>query len=347
MKRILIYFASLFTAVAMITSCANDAMESEMDGTAVPETRAYGDKTPKVMAYIEVNDTNPLNAMLYRMDGEPFIDIVSIFAANIRANGTEPQLWLNDNVTKLLVPDAGSTTTGHYKYVQPLRQDGAKVLLTILGDHQGIGVANLSPENQQKFAEILAWAVEEYNLDGIDFDDEWSKYGENPNFPSSVDGSFNGLVSKLRDELDARFPNEHKLITTYYYGDADNLSSTAVADMDYAWNVGFGTYVYSSAPSPWTNAKWSAQALSLNASYNILSLNQIKNYSQQSKEDGMGAIMTYDLRIHTERDPLPALQKIGEGAFSGSVSRASTPENGYTKDWTATTGTAINYDDIN
>lgn len=82
MKRFLIIFASLLTTVAMITSCANEAMESEMDGIAVPETRAYGDKTPKVMAYIEVNDTNPLNAMLYRMDGEPFIDIVSIFAAN-------------------------------------------------------------------------------------------------------------------------------------------------------------------------------------------------------------------------------------------------------------------------
>ena len=345
MKRSLILFASLFTAFAMI-SCANDAVAPEMEGSAVPETRAFGDKTPKVMAYIEVNDTNPLNAMLYRMDGEPFIDIVSIFAANIRANGTEPQLWLNNNVTKLLVPDAGSTTTGHYKYVQPLRQDGTKVLLTILGDHQGIGVANLSPENQQKFAEMLAWAVEEYDLDGIDFDDEWSKYGENPNFPSSVDGSFNGLVTKLRDELDARFPNEHKLITGYYYNDVKNLSAAAVADMDYGWAEGFGANLFTYPVSPWTNAKWSAQAIDLDQTYNLILLNYIKNRSQQSKTEGMGAIMTYDLRIHTERDPLSVLQKIGEGTFSGSVSRASTPENGYTKDWTATTGTAINYDDI-
>lgn len=345
MKRFLILFASFFTAVAMI-SCANDAVEPEMEGTVVPKTRAFGDKTPKVMAYIEVNDTNPLNAMLYRMDGEPFIDIVSIFAANIRANGTEPQLWLNDNVTKLLVPDAGSTTTGHYKYVQPLRQDGAKVLLTILGDHQGIGVANLSPENQQKFAEILAWAVEEYNLDGIDFDDEWSKYGENPNFPSSVDGSFNGLVSKLRDEFDARFPNDHKLITAYHYNDAVNLSAAAVADMDYGWTVGFGSNLYTYPTSPWTNAKWSAQAIDLDYDYNIIELAQIKNRSQQSSEDGMGAIMTYDLRVHTDRDPLAALQKIGEGAFSGTVTRASTPANGYAKDWTATVGTEITYADI-
>ena len=29
---------------------------------------------------------------------------------------------------------------------------------------------------------------------------------------SSVSGSFNDLVMKLREKLDARFPNDHKLI---------------------------------------------------------------------------------------------------------------------------------------
>lgn len=347
MKRSIILFVSLFMAASMITSCAKDAMEPQVDGAVVPTTRAYGDKTPKVMAYIEVNDTNPLNTMLYRMNGEPFIDIVTIFAANIRANGTEPQLWLNDNVSKILVPDAGSTSTGHYKYVQPLRQDGAKVLLSILGDHQGVGVGNLTEANQQKFAEILAWAVEEYDLDGIDFDDEWAKYGENSNFPSSVSGSFSGLILKLRAELDKRFPNEHKLITVFYIGYASSLTSEAVAACDYGWYAYFNPNAFVTPGSPWTNAKWSAQAINLNTTYTPTMLAYIKNRSVQAKNAGMGAIMTYDLRVHTDRDPLSALQKIGEGAFSGSVSRASTPANGYTKDWTATTGTAINYDDIN
>lgn len=347
MKRSIILFVSLFMAASMITSCAKDAMEPQVDGAVVPTTRAYGDKTPKVMAYIEVNDTNPLNTMLYRMNGEPFIDIVTIFAANIRANGTEPQLWLNDNVSKILVPDAGSTSTGHYKYVQPLRQDGAKVLLSILGDHQGVGVGNLTEANQQKFAEILAWAVEEYDLDGIDFDDEWAKYGENSNFPSSVSGSFSGLILKLRAELDKRFPNEHKLITVFYIGYASSLTSEAVAACDYGWYAYFNPNAFVTPGSPWTNAKWSAQAINLNTTYTPTMLAYIKNRSVQAKNAGMGAIMTYDLRVHTDRDPLSALQKIGEGAFSGTVTRASTPENGYTKDWTATTGTAINYDDIN
>ena len=109
MKRNLILLCSLFAATALISSCAQDAMEPEVDAAAtVAETRAYGDKTPKVMMYIEVNDTNPLNTMLYRMNGEPFIDITTIFAANIRANGSEPALWLNDNVTQLLIPSPTS-----------------------------------------------------------------------------------------------------------------------------------------------------------------------------------------------------------------------------------------------
>lgn len=69
MKKNLILLCLLFMATALISSCAQDAMEPEVDAAATgAETRAYGDKTPKVMMYIEVNDTNPLNTMLYRMN---------------------------------------------------------------------------------------------------------------------------------------------------------------------------------------------------------------------------------------------------------------------------------------
>ncbi|MFR4024884.1 MAG: hypothetical protein ACLTZY_02975 [Alistipes indistinctus] len=54
----------------------------------------------------------------------------------------------------------------------------------------------------------------------------------------------------------------------------------------------------------------------MNQTYNAIYLNQIKNRSAQSKNDGMGAIAGYDMRVHTERDPLPALQKIGEGVLA-------------------------------
>ena len=89
-------------------------------------------------------------------------------------------------------------------------------------------------------------------------------------------------------------------VIAYYYNNAVNFTSTAVANM--------------------------------NQTYNAITLNQIKNRSAQSKNDGMGAIAGYDMRVHTERDPLPALQKIGEGAFNGTVTRSG---SAYTKDWTA------------
>lgn len=340
-------WVSLVLIVSIIFSARQNNLNTT-DAVRTLETRAYGDKTPKIVTYIDVNDTNPLNAMLYRMDNEPFIDIVTIFAANIRANGSEPQLWLNDNVTKILIPDAGSTTTGHYKYVQPLRQDGAKVLLSVLGDHQGVGVGNLTEVNQQKFAEILAWAVEEYDLDGIDFDDEWANYGENPNFPSSVDGSFSGLIIKLRNELDERFPNEHKLITVLNIGNASTLSSDAIADCDFGWSGNFGPNTYNSNPILWPKEKWAAQAIDLSqlCSSSMFILNQISARCAQTLNDSMGAILTCGLRNHTECDPLPVLQRIATAVYSNTVTRLSTPANGYTKDWSGNSGTVINYDDI-
>lgn len=49
MKKNLILLCSLFMATALISSCAQDAMEPEVDEIAAkaPETRAYGDKTPE------------------------------------------------------------------------------------------------------------------------------------------------------------------------------------------------------------------------------------------------------------------------------------------------------------
>ncbi len=205
MKNLFIIACSLFAGMAIVSSCTKDvAPESVNAASANEETRAYGDKTPKLFTYFEVNDINPLNATRYRMNNTGFIDAVILFAANINDNNGQPCLYLNDNVTEILVPKPNSTTTGHYKYVQPIRQTGTKVLLSILGNHQGVGFCNLSVAQQQNFARILADAVQNYQLDGIDFDDEWAKYGTNPRYPSSVSGSFSGLILDSRSSRRVR-----------------------------------------------------------------------------------------------------------------------------------------------
>ena len=111
---------SLFAVATLISSCTKDVEPEADNAAATIVTRAAGD-TPAPTAYIEVNDTNPLNVLMYRnADNTPFFKITKVFAANINDNGSEPCLYLNDNVTEVLVPSAGSTTTGQYNYVQPI-----------------------------------------------------------------------------------------------------------------------------------------------------------------------------------------------------------------------------------
>ena len=166
--------AALVMGVYVVMFSCQQAEEPTMDKAQEPvvKTRAYGDKTPTVTIYVETNDVNPLNAGDYKLpNGKPYADIVEFFASNIHkrtVNGVvEPTLYLNDKMTNLL-ENGGAAT-----YVQGLQAKGIKVVLTVLGDWQGIGVANMNDTQTTQFAKILAHAVEKYGLDGIGFDDEY------------------------------------------------------------------------------------------------------------------------------------------------------------------------------
>ena len=205
MKKTLKLMAALVMGVGMMFSC-QQAEEPTMDKAQEPvvKTRAYGDKTPTVTIYVETNDVNPLNAGDYKLpNGKPYADIVEFFASNIHkrtVNGVvEPTLYLNDKMTNLL-ENGGAAT-----YVQGLQAKGIKVVLTVLGDWQGIGVANMNDTQTTQFAKILAHAVEKYGLDGIGFDDEYSNYSS-----SLINGSFGSIITKLRNLMPAG-----KLITVF------------------------------------------------------------------------------------------------------------------------------------
>ena len=107
MKKTLFITTLLLSAGAMFTSCNKDVENPDMQ--AQPEetaqvTRAYGDKTPLIEVYYEINDTNPLNALSYEMNGKKFIDLVQLFASNIQkdANG-DPCIFFNDTTDWVLI----------------------------------------------------------------------------------------------------------------------------------------------------------------------------------------------------------------------------------------------------
>lgn len=219
MKKTFKLMAALVMGAGMMFSC-QQAEEPTMDKAQEPvvKTRAYGDKTPTVTIYVETNDVNPLNAGDYKLpNGKPYADIVEFFASNIHkrtVNGVvEPTLYLNDKMTNLL-ENGGAAT-----YVQGLQAKGIKVVLTVLGDWQGIGVANMNDTQTTQFAKILAHAVEKYGLDGIGFDDEYSNYSS-----SLISGSFGSIITKLRNLMPAG-----KLITVFQYGNYGSSQINATA----------------------------------------------------------------------------------------------------------------------
>ena len=275
MKKTLFITTLLLSAGAMFTSCNKDVENPDMQ--AQPEetaqvTRAYGDKTPLIEVYYEINDTNPLNALSYEMSGKKFIDLVQLFASNIQkdANG-DPCIFFNDKLAPVMAAKA--------TYIEPLQNAGIKVILNVLGDHKGIGISNLTDDQIEKFAAILTYIVKEYGLDGIGFDDEYADYST-PIDPTSA----SKLVLKLREKFNAEFPGERKIIQMFQWNYVSNISAAAGAEIDLADHGAFGHNVFqaSSAFAGVTNDRWCPQAIQMGQSYNAIFLNQIKTRSSQA-----------------------------------------------------------------
>lgn len=329
-KHLLTLATALFAAGALFTSCANDPEEPQIqsDGTQI-STRAYGDKSPKIMVYVETNDVNPLNALCWEMNGEKFIDILNLFASNIHKDSDGyPTVYLNDKLTRILEPDPNNpTTTGYNKYVKSLQDEGIKVCMTSLGDWQGIGVANMTPEMADRYADILVYCVDRYGLDGINFDDEYA------NYTSQEYNSYSHVIKALRAKLDAKFGAGNKLITVFQWGNYSQIDVTAGGMIDYADHGTFGPNIFYSSSSILgvTNDRWMPQAINIGYSYNSIYLTQITNRSAQTANGNYAGIMMFNLRPSNDVSPLPVFQAIANGAYnSATVSSVSSP---YTQDW--------------
>lgn len=266
---------TLLSAFAATTAAATA-------GVTLPAQAACRAKTgPISVVYIEVNNESMLNAGKYTLanGGAQVFDVAVIFAANINYDGTKAYLHFNENVQNVL--DNVATQ------VRPLQQKGIKVLLSILGNHEGAGFANFpSQAAASAFAQQLADAVNRYGLDGIDFDDEYAEYGKNGTGQPNA-SSFFYLVSALRQKL----PN--KLITLYDIGpSAARLSynGQSIANtFNYAWNPYYGTWSVPRGPSD--KAKLSPAAVS----YTATSSATAASLAQRTKDEGYGVFLTYNL----------------------------------------------------
>lgn len=315
----------LLLSAVLFHACSKEMTVNEHQ---TPITRAYGVKTPKIIGIVETNDTDPRNVLSYHLgelESDPcFFDIVEFFAANIhRDSNGDPSIYFNQELAPLMADTA--------TYIKPIKDAGVKVVLSVLGDWQRIGVANLSESQADKLTDILVHIVRTYGLDGISIDDEYA------NYENLVSGSFTRVIKQLRAKFEGMFPNEHKLIGVDQWGNYEQIDEEAGSMIDYVYHGGFGPNIFptTSAISGVGSSQFAPQILNLGLSYNKIFLTQIKNRSKQAAAGAYGGITLFNLRVASEVDPLPVFQAIAEGAYQSNIIYDGTE---YPQDWTFISG---------
>lgn len=270
----------------VLQSCKKDAkITTTLKAPSVKGERALATKTgPLSVCYIEVNSNSILDVGKYTLssNGANVFDIGIIFAANINydAVADTAQLYFNTQVTNVLNNAATQ--------IKPLQTQGIKVELSILGNHQGAGICNFPTQAAaQKFAVLLANAVNKYGLDGIDFDDEYADYGTNgTGQPNAY--SFVYLVTALRQLL----PN--KIISFYDYGPAASELSyngvTVGSKVNYSWNAIYGTWSVPNVPGL-PNSDLGPAAIDISST----SQSTANSLASETVSNGYGIYLTYNL----------------------------------------------------
>lgn len=288
------------------------ALAAGLAGTAEADAghqrrRRAAKSGPITVAYVEVNNHRLANVADYTLasNGAQVFDIGIIFAANINYDGTRAYLYNNEQVQ--------ATLDDAVHQIRPLQARGIKVLLSVLGNHQGAGFANFPDRaSAAAFAEQLADVVHRYGLDGIDFDDEYAEYGNNGTGQPN-DFSFVYLVSALRELL----PN--KIISLYYIGPSSTALSYGgvnVGDLiDYAWNPYYGSWLVPDVPGL-DDAHLGPAAVHIAAT----DTGTAASLAEQTVSEGYGVYLTYDLPDNDVHDYLTA--------FTGPLYGSDTVYNG-------------------
>ena len=169
--------------------------------------RKEGEK--KVISWIEVNNTNPLNMLQFETeDGRLLTDYVVLFAYNINYNRETGEVYVFANPQCQYILD-------HYdEVIRPLRERGIKVIISILGNHDEAGSAQLSDLGCRDFAQKVAAIVNGYGFDGVNYDDEYSNSPDlsNPLFASKSQARGNRMFFETKRAL------PDKEMVSYQYG---------------------------------------------------------------------------------------------------------------------------------
>lgn len=275
---------------------------SATEGVSIPESSARsvylvknfknqsstfkGDDAVKTFLFFEVNDTNPLNALEFVLDNEDeslFFDYVVLFAANINYNAEAGRVYVYCN------PQVQFLLDHNEEYLQPLRDRGIKVLLGLLGNHDESGLCQLSEIGARDFARELAAICEAYDLDGVNFDDE---YSNSPDLDNPLLAPISGAAAaRLCYETKKVMPD--KDVTVFQYGYFSGMSSI-VDDIDASEWCDIVVANYYAAAEPVGNMTLK-QCSGYSAELNLNPYQATESTATETVNDGYGYYMMFAL----------------------------------------------------
>lgn len=252
-------------------------------------------KNPKPVRnvlYFEVNDTNPLNALEYKMsDGSYFFDAVILFAANINYNSSDDVVYLHNN------PNVQALLNETDVYLQPLRKAGIKVYLGLLGNHDASGLCQLSDWGAKEWAKEVAQACREYKLDGVSLDDEYSGYPDTGNkwftSPSAAAGSRLCYELKKAMKKECSWPTE---VSYFAWGSLNRCSNVVDSETNETHTpaefIDFYVANYGGASSPYSDLTY-ANCSFASIECNLGSGSISESSARSAKEKGYGWCMWF------------------------------------------------------
>lgn len=315
-----------------MTYSQNDITSIEFNNAPVENIRKYvdGKKAQVVFSCIEVNNTNPLQTMNFKLAkaNKQLFDAVILFSSNINFSKRENVVYIhnNDNVQAIL--------NNYDHYIKPLKDRGIKVLLSILGNHDGSGLANMDVNRCRQFATAIADTLNKYDLDGVFFDDEYSEYNKD------LGGQgYSGFQSWGDSKCSSRLAYETKQaigdrwMVTYKYGNFNSLNPID--------GVNPGKYVDYVLTDYGVVGTWSGNQAAYpgitKEQYGVASVN-VGGYTstslmQKNRTEGYGAFMVYNLdQVSGNYGYVyePTLQNIAKYLFDDTLEVDKTL---YRKDW--------------
>lgn len=199
-----------------------------------------GEDVVKGFLYFEVNDVNPLNALSFKLEnGKLLWDVVVLFAANINYNGVTGRPYVNCN------PNVKYLLDNNEVYLQPLRKRGVKVLLGFLNNYDEASLTRLSDQTARDFAREVAEYCNAYNLDGVNYDDEYAGVMD-PDNPAFIRPQGSKAGARLCYETKQAMPD--KMVTVFQFGSMYGTTTVDGVDIDNWMDIVVPNY--SSAASP-------------------------------------------------------------------------------------------------